>query len=567
MDMIGKKIGRYEIQAHIGEGGMAQVYQAFDPQINRTVALKILKDEHCQEEEHRKRFIREGKAAGALAHPNIVTIYDVGEFKGTPYIMMELIEGETLGDLLSAEVLLPLETILKIAIQLADALDYAHRKGVVHRDLKPDNIVLSADYESLRIADFGVARVKTLGEQERTQAGMMLGTPRYMSPEQAKGERVDGRSDLFSLGVILYETITGKQAFAGESIPTLMMQIIQKTPQPVRQLKANVPVGVQKIVETLLQKKPERRFQTGTELRQSLQRELEAYLEEKKDSGYLSIQIKWTAIMSAIVAVAMMISSYLIINAQHSMLTEQAVDSGVTLSKFVAVQAAIPLLGEDWVTLDSFVQDAAARHSFSYLMVTDHTGEIRVASDQDLVGQPWTADDTAELIFEQESIQVRDRGDVFNFSTAVMFNQTVVGGVHMGLETRTLEGALKTTRNLMLALAWIVVIAVAGAIYVFNKQITRNLLLSTKALTLLGSGQLDIRISKRRADEFGDLFTAFNSLADSLENVVDDEALQKLREDGASTGGVSSSATDISGITKSHKQNADSGTSQDDRSS
>ena len=151
MDIVGRKIGRYEVQEHIGEGGMAHVYRAFDPEISRTVAVKILKEEHCEDEERTSRFLREGKAAGALTHPNIVTVYDVGEIDNVPYIMMELLEGKTLGDL-GQERRFDLEAIMEIGIQLAAALDYAHEHGVVHRDMKPDNIVLGPDGRSVKVA-------------------------------------------------------------------------------------------------------------------------------------------------------------------------------------------------------------------------------------------------------------------------------------------------------------------------------------------------------------------------------------------------------------------------------
>jgi len=549
VEIIGRKIGRYDIQEHIGEGGMAQVYRAFDPEINRTVALKILKEEHCGDEERKGRFIKEGKAAGALTHPNIVTVYDVGELDGVPYIMMELLEGQTLGDILVERTRLPLERTIEIAMQLAGALDYAHDKGVVHRDMKPENIILSSDGRSVKIADFGIARMENVGEKESTQVGMMLGTPRYMSPEQASGERVDGRSDLFAVGVILYEMITGKKAFDAESMPTLIMQIVQKDPLPIRQINTSAPVGLQKIVDKLLQKKPDRRFQDGRSLYTALERELQALREQQEESsGYLPLQVKWTAIMSALVAVAMTISATLVFRAQSAVLTQQAIDAGISLSKFVAVQAAIPVLGEDWVTLDSFVQDAAARESFRYLMVADHTGLVQVASDPDMVGTTWQPGAEAQEIYRQDRVAVTELGDVFNFSLPVMFNNTVVGDVHMGLDTRQLDEALGTTQRMMFILGLSVVLAVAVALYIFNKLIAKNIALATRALRLFDQGQLETRISRHRADEFGELFNSFNSMADSLEKRVD--AAGRRDTDPEEVEAMPGGDIDISGITQ-----------------
>ncbi|MFK7976045.1 MAG: protein kinase [Halioglobus sp.] len=555
LEIVGKSVGRYEIQEHIGEGGMAHVYRAFDPQINRSVALKILKDEHCQDEERKSRFTREGEAAGALTHPNIVTIYDVGDFEGAPYIMMELLEGKTLGDLLQEGTEFALEDIMHIAMLLGDALDYAHNKGIVHRDMKPDNIVLSADLQSVKVADFGIARVETASEKESTQVGMMLGTPRYMSPEQASGTTVDGRSDLFAVGVILYEMITGKKAFDAESMPTLIMQIVQKDPLPIRQISKDTPVGLQKIVHKLLQKKPKRRFQTGQELRTALARERQGLLDDKEEqSGYLSLQVKWTAIMTTVLAIEMALCSALVYRALENTLTQQAIDSGISFSKFVAVQSAIPVLSEDWATLESFAEDAAARESFEYLVVSDHRGVIRVASDDSLVGGYWGAAADAEKVYIQGDTQVSDKMGVFDFGVPILFNQTMVGSVNVGMDRSQLEAALSTTARMMFILGLAIVLAVAVVLYVFNKVIAKNLLLATNAIKLFGQQQYETRISKSRADEFGELFTAFNTMADGLEKSMDQAGTQDEQsvdvslpsiEDLDVSGIASSSVTDI----------------------
>jgi serine/threonine-protein kinase len=524
---------------------MAQVYRAYDPGIHRTSALKILREEHCQDEEHMRRFLQEGKAAGALTHPNIVTIYDVGSLEGAPYIMMELLQGETLGDILARGDKLPLDVILDSAAQIADALDYAHARGVVHRDMKPDNIILDANGKTIKIADFGIARVEE-DNKETTQVGMMLGTPRYMSPEQASGAKVDGRSDLFAVGVILYEMITGHKAFDAESMPTLILQIVQKDPVPMRQVTADAPVGLQKIVAKLLQKKPEKRFQTGRELKDALQRELTILREDQEDRrAYLPLQVKWTAIMAAVVAFAIAFSSLLIFRAQSEAVTRQAIDSGISLAKFIAVQAAIPVLGEDWISLESLVQDATARETFRYLIVLDHEQVVRGASDSALVGEPWQPLNVQDILLKQDNVLVSDLGGTFNFNLPVLFNDTVVGSVNVGLDTGALDKALETTARMLVALGFAIVLVVSLVIYIFNKQIARNLLLATQALALFRPDHLEARISKERSDEFGDLFAAFNTMADALEEQVNaGGGVPAVSADGPSQ------ELDISGITE-----------------
>jgi serine/threonine-protein kinase len=547
LDFVGRKLGRFEIVERIGEGGMAHVYKAFDPDINRSVALKILKEEHCQNEEYKNRFIREGRAAGALTHPNIVTIYDVGTIDDAPYIMMELLTGDTLGDLLSSGERLAPEQMLECVTQLADALDYAHRKNVVHRDMKPDNIVFNRADGMVKVADFGIARLSEAGISDSTQAGMMLGTPRYMSPEQATGEKVDGRSDLFALGVIMYEMITGQKAFDAESMTTLILQIVQKDPVPVRQVVGNAPIGVEKIINKLLQKRPEKRFQTGAELKIAVLRELGAIRDAQEEkSGYLPLQINWTAIMAAVVAIAMAASSYFILKAQRDTLTGQLVDSGLSLTKFISVQAALPVLGEDWITLEALVQDASRRDTFSYLVVSDHTDTVRSATDASLIGQATPTFEEAEALYVQEGIVVSDVGEeIYNFSVPVLFNETRVGSVDVGLGTESIEEALGTTSRMLVILALAMVLTVSVAVFIFNKVTSRNLAKTTQALRLFGRHHHEVRISRTRSDEFGDLFSAFNGMADAIEKLLNDEG---KRVDPALLAELEDDKTDISGI-------------------
>jgi serine/threonine-protein kinase len=372
-----------------------------------------------------------------------------------------------------------------------------------------------------------------------------------MSPEQASGAPLDGRSDLFAMGVILYEMITGKKAFDAESLPTLIMQIVQKDPLPIRQISADSPVGLQKIVNKLLQKKPDKRFQSGHELHDALEREWLALKDEDEEKrGYLPLQVKWTAIMGSVVALAMAVSSILVFQAQRNVLTQQAIDAGISLSKFVAVQAAIPVLGEDWITLDSFVQDAAARDSFRYLIVSDHTGVVRSASDPALVGSNWQAEGIEDILYDQDEVQVTDLGEVYNFSLPVLFNEIVVGGVNMGLDTSELDSVLDTTRRMMMVLGLAIVLAVSLVLYIFNKLIAKNVVLATRALRLFGQGRLETRISKKRSDEFGDLFDSFNNMADSLENKVEYSSADDNGAPGSSPESRVQNDLDVSGITQ-----------------
>ena len=258
-------LGRYEISRELGRGAMGTVYLGKDPKINREVAIKTLRYEEIDEEqiaEVKKRFFREAEAAGKLSHPNIVTIYDVGEDYDLAYMAMELLDGADLAKYCQKENLLPIHDVMKIISSVANALDYAHSNGVVHRDIKPANIMILKNGE-VKVTDFGIARVMT---SSKTQTGVVLGTPSYMSPEQIAGQKVDGRSDLFSLGVVFYELLSGERPFQGDSIATLMFNITASSPAPIKDLALNIPQPCINIIEKLLVKDRELRYQQGKEL-------------------------------------------------------------------------------------------------------------------------------------------------------------------------------------------------------------------------------------------------------------------------------------------------------------
>ncbi len=285
---------------------------------------------------------------------------------------------------------------------------------------------------------------------------------------------------------------------------------------------------------------------TVDELYVALERELVSLKDtEQEQRGYLPLQVKWTAIMGAVVALAMAISSMVVLRAQSEALTQQAIDSGASLSRFISVQLAIPVLGEDWITLESLVQDASSRKSFSYLVVSDHSGTVRSATDSSQVGGLWEKSGTGRLIYQQDEVEVfampTAQGEVFNFKVPILFNETVVGEVNIGLDTNSLEAALATTRRMMVVLAFAIVLAVSIVIYIFNKLVAKNLSLATQAIKLFGAGQLETRISKQRSDEFGDLFTAFNQMADSVE--------PRLEAGGDPGSQEAISDLDVSGIT------------------
>jgi len=261
-----ERIGKYEIVGELGRGTMGEVYKARDPVLNRFVALKTLGVRASPGDESLQRFQREAQAAALLNHPNIVTVHDFGEENGLLYMAMELLEGTDLRDAIDRDLLKTLDEKLDVMDGVLAALDYAHAKGVVHRDVKPANIHLGPGRQ-VKIMDFGLARVST---SEMTQEGIVLGTPNYMSPEQALGDKVDGRSDVFSTGAVLYEMLTGHKPFEADSTPSVLFQVVHRQPPPVRRWVPDVPTGIVAVVNRALAKDREKRFASAGDMRAAI---------------------------------------------------------------------------------------------------------------------------------------------------------------------------------------------------------------------------------------------------------------------------------------------------------
>jgi serine/threonine-protein kinase len=269
------QLGRYEVIARLGEGAMGTVYKARDPLLDRLVAIKTVNLNLPKEDlaEYEARFYQEARAAGGLSHPNIVVIHDIGKTEQVAFMAMEYLEGRELRTILSQRGALPVEDAVRIGAQVAEGLAYAHGRGVIHRDVKPTNIMIGRDGHA-KITDFGIARMRT--SELKTMTGMILGSPRYMSPEQVSGKRADHRSDIFALGVVLYEMLTGQPPFQADTVHGVMYQTMSANPPAPSTLRQSIPPILDFVVAKALAKVPEARYQDARELAEDLRASLEA---------------------------------------------------------------------------------------------------------------------------------------------------------------------------------------------------------------------------------------------------------------------------------------------------
>ena len=460
-------IGRYRIIEQIGKGAMAIVYKAHDPHINRLLAIKILRKERCIDSEYRKRFLRESRAAGNLSHPNIVTIYDIGEHHEQPYIAMELLPGTPLDAILKSEKKLTNQQINSISLQLADALDYAHSSGVIHRDIKPSNIVCSMkndNYVQLKITDFGIAHIEDANLTQQTQLGDMLGTPLYMSPEQIRGKKIDGRSDLFSLGVILYQLYTDKKPFSGSTITTVFHNISSEDPPSINSLIDDFPVNLSAIIHRLLKKNPDERFQTGRELflainnqdnwQQNLISTTDKAAREKNQSRTSSRILLSLFISGAVFLLVASGFSFLYDN-QQQLLNQKIKNLGQTLISVIASESSESLLSEDWIAIELFTEELSKRHELAYISIIDRNGLVRGHINPLDIGKKSLKPD----------IEGKITNDDFLFVTPVLFGDKSVGRLIIGLSPDVFSSDQTNTIITMSSFTIIISIFVAIATF------------------------------------------------------------------------------------------------------
>ncbi|NBB93273.1 MAG: protein kinase [Gammaproteobacteria bacterium] len=513
-----ERIGRYKIERELGRGSMSIVYEAFDPHINRHLAVKVLRERYARDIKSRQRFLREARSAGGLSHPNIVTVFDVGQHEGLPFLVMERLKGHSLEEYLEDGGKLSTSEIIDIGTQLAGALHYAHERGIIHRDVKPSNIYFDPQSGLVKLVDFGIAAiVDRRGDEEA--AGTIAGTPKYMAPEQLQGSELDGRSDLYALGVVLYRLVGGETPFAADSIGALIHQISHRVPAPLRPSDDRTPIDLIELVHRLLAKDPELRPATGSLVLEELH-EIRADMERGLIKTVRGQPGHWRWLASLALALVVVLGGGLawIFHSQTEAMTESTYGYGDALASVIARETAEALMLDDTTALSNLVSDFSINPRITFLHISDRDGRVQASTDPFLQGEPRPRPVRAVIEREQGGVRLLSREDgTLEFQTPIRFQARRIGEVQLGIDSAGLEAAGRTTMT-MLALVFSVTLIVVGVGFsLLMRQQRRSVQRISRGLQRIARGQYDARLEPGKQDLLATLYERFNDMANRLE--------------------------------------------------
>lgn len=519
------RIGRYKLVKEIGRGAMSVVYQAEDPEIGRSLAIKLLKHELVEKEEYRELFLREAKAAGRLGHPGIVTIYDVGIWQERPFIAMELLEGENLDDYLQKNGTLSLEQAADLAKQLTLALDYAHQNGVIHRDLKPDNILVLDGGRRFKITDFGIAHVEHLfleDEGGKTNEKIM-GTPAYMSPEQITGHGVDFKTDLYSLGVILYQVTKGELPFQAPNYAAMMQAVLHMNPQPIN-IVSEQGFMWQSIIFRLLQKNPDHRYDSSDELLieiETLAKELTQNKEGLAGIRFVSMRARWAISLSAVVLVVMILGMVWVYNKQNQLMNQLVFDYGNSMVQIISSETAELLLLDEDVALQAITVDIADNSQIQHLSIRNGQDIVQSSSQPDQINKPFELPKASELQQQNNDAKIYSNLTDYNqevvlFDSPITYQDKQIGHAFIAISRSNLKSATQSSLLAMIIWMFLIMLAVFSGVYwLANRFIQRVNQTRHVIRELRNHGQADI-LKVDTHDEVGRLQQEVNDLSQKL---------------------------------------------------
>ncbi len=518
-----ERIGRYEIIRELGRGSMSIVYEAFDNRIDRRLAIKVLRRKFASDVSARQRFLREARAAGSLAHPNVVTVFDVGQAEASPYMVMELLPGATLEQWLDRQSLveLDLRKLINLTIQLARGLSHAHAHGVIHRDIKPANIHYDPKSNIAKMMDFGIAAIDN-PTASRKADGSIAGTLTHLAPEVLGGSSANERSDLYSLGVVMFQLISGRLPFDGETGEEIAEQVIHHRTVPLQTIRPGTPKELTDLTLRLMTLEPDSRPSSATQVVEELEEIRDGMRRGLLQSARRrSAEWRWPLAIGVGMALVLVLGLQYIYQRQNQAIAEATFAFGDALASLVAQETAEALILDDTAGLGVLVSDFAANPGISHLHIANDRGIIQASTDPFLRGEGIPETGGQPVVRDQGSVDlVRTGNDVLEFRVPIRYQARRVGQVRLGLEGRTLQETARGTLIMFTVVFMTSLTALAIGLAWLTRRQHQVLRRLSWGLKRLQRGQFQFRLEANPRDEYARTYREFNRLAVRLQESV-----------------------------------------------
>ena len=530
-----ESIGRYQLKRMLGEGAMSQVFLAYDPKLQRDLAIKLLKPEFAQDAQRVELFLNEIQLSGRLHHPNIVSIFDVGQIEHNHFILMQHFESQNLESWLADHPDVSIEQALRIVSQLLQAVEHAHEKGIYHRDIKPSNILIN-DEGLVQLTDFGVAY---LNQTEVSEDTFVIGTPFYMAPEQLQGHKPTAQSDLYSIGVMLYFMVFGKLPFQASTLKDLN-ELIQRSEVDLE--SKQIPSTLKKILRKLLHKNPAFRYQSATELLKQLDA-LSTELKQKSTFKPIRISTTWrnTGIVALCFGVLCAVLLYLTLNQLSSNLRNTLVSYGDMFVTQMHDHLAEAVLLDDKASMSAIIQRFSSAEEILYIHLVDNEGQYLASTDPvDMPSYYQAPSGLARLqlasqhdVFHYQSDT--NHSEIYRFSSPIEYADTLVGRIYVGVQSKNIDGIVRNTFTYLLGFILLICALVVVVVYTIYRYFFGQVKLLNDALQSLFAGNFYTRLNVDKKDEIGSLKTQFNDLAEQLETFFEKQPDDEITEEQSAT--------------------------------